>query len=497
MSLVALRHLAADGHHGVESGHRLLKDHRDLAATDTAKSAGGQLEQVGGGGAREVDGAGGVSGVSGVGGVSGVSGVRGASGASVVQQDLAGGRCRGTEQAEDGERCGAFAGAGLSDETENFPFVEIQADAANRVGCAESDVQVADVEERGHCPIVVHWKERAYAAMGAAIRVLRNAKRIAVTNLSAGSGRILAVMDTTSRIDELNRRFGVAGVSEVLVGNGGLPKVRVTTLLASAEVYLHGAQVTLWQPAGAEEVIFLSEKSHWQDGLAIRGGIPICSPWFGEKADDPKAPSHGFVRIREWRLDGVAVEGDGTVNVICSTESDEASRRWWPHEFRMEYRIAIGKSLQLELAVTNTGNSSFEFAEALHTYLRVGDARTVMVRGLEGVTYQDKTDGNREKIQVGALTFAATTDNVYLDTRGAVEVVDPALRRTIRTEKRNSGTTVVWNPGQAGAAALADLGDDEWKSMVCVETSNIRAASVSLAPGQKHTMTAILSVASI
>ena len=204
----------------------------------------------------------------------------------------------------------------------------------------------------------------------------------------------------------------------------------------------------------------------------------------------------GFVRIREWRLDSVTEEDDGTVVVICSTKSDEASRRWWPHEFRMLFRIEICATLCLELTVTNTGNTAFEFAEALHTYFRVGDARTARVRGLDGLTYQDKVDGNREKVQAGDIVFAGATDNVYLNTQGAVDLIDPTLGRTIWTEKQNSATTVVWNPGQQGAAALADLGDDEWKRMVCVEASNVRGAVVTLAPGQEHTMTAVLSVVS-
>jgi glucose-6-phosphate 1-epimerase len=302
-------------------------------------------------------------------------------------------------------------------------------------------------------------------------------------------------MDMTSQIDELNRRFGMAGVAEVLAGNGGLPKVRVTAAQATAEIYLHGAQVTSWRPVGAEEVIFLSGQSNFQDGSAIRGGIPICAPWFNKKSDDPKAPSHGFVRLREWRLDSVTVEDDGSVAVTLSTESDEASRRWWPHEIRMTHRVFVGKTLRLELTVKNTGNAAFDFAEALHTYFRVGDVRTVHVKGLDGVTYQDNADGNREKVQAGDIVFAGTTDNAYLNTQGAVELVDPTLRRTIRTEKLNSATTVVWNPWEQGAAALADLGDDEWQRMVCVEACNIRSATVSLGAGQAHTMTAILSVA--
>jgi glucose-6-phosphate 1-epimerase len=301
-------------------------------------------------------------------------------------------------------------------------------------------------------------------------------------------------MNKTLQIDELNRRFGITGVVEVLTGHGGLPKVRVTSALATAEIYLHGAHVTSWRPASAEEVIFLSEHSHWEDGVAIRGGIPICSPWFGPKLDDPKAPMHGFVRLREWRLDSVIAEEDGTVAVMLSTESDDASRRWWPHEFRMTYRIVIGETLHLDLTVTNTGDAAFEFAEALHTYFRIGDVRTVLVRGLDGVTYQDKVDGNREKVQSGDLAFAGPTDNVYLDTQGPVELRDPTLRRTIQTEKQNSATTVVWNPGQQGAAALPDLGSDEWQHLLCVEACNVRSAVVSLGPGKDHTMSAILTV---
>jgi len=296
------------------------------------------------------------------------------------------------------------------------------------------------------------------------------------------------------QLDELNRRFGIAGVVEVVAGKGGLPKVRVKGALASAEIYLYGAQVTAWQPAGAMEVIFVSERSYWQNGRAIRGGIPICFPWFRNKADDPKAPSHGFVRTKEWALDSTTAEEDGTVAVVCSTESDNATRCWWPHEFRIEYRVAIGMTLGLELTVKNTGETAFEFAEALHTYFRVGDAQTVRVRGLDGVAYLDNTDGNSEKIQAGDVTLAVVIDNAYMNAQGAAELVDSTLVRTIKTEKRNSATTVVWNPGPQGAAALADMGDDEWRRMACVEASNILDAKVSLAPGQEHTMTAILSL---
>jgi glucose-6-phosphate 1-epimerase len=308
------------------------------------------------------------------------------------------------------------------------------------------------------------------------------------------SDRILSVMDDLARIAALNHLFGIPGIAEIVAGNGGLAKVRVTTTAASAEIYLHGAQVTSWRPAGAEEAIFLSKHSRWEDGRAIRGGIPICFPWFRAKADDPKAPAHGFARAREWRLESIAAENDGTVVVTCATESDESTRRWWPHDFRLAHRITIGSALRLELTATNTGATPLSFEEALHTYFLVGEAAQARVRGLDQTRYLDNTDANREMNQIGDAIFSGATDKAYVDAHGAVELVDPVLRRTLRTEKENSATTVVWNPWQQGAAALADLGDDEWRTMACVEASNILGAAVRLELGLQHTMRATLSI---
>lgn len=302
------------------------------------------------------------------------------------------------------------------------------------------------------------------------------------------------VTDPSSQIDDLQRRFGIPGAAEVIAGRGGLPVVRVTTRAATAEICLHGAQVTSWQPAGAEKVIFLSERSRWEEGRAIRGGIPVCFPWFRAKKDDPAAPAHGVVRTKTWELNSVDGSDDGSVTVACSTESDADTRRWWPHDFRLVHRITCGAALRMELIVTNTGSSAFAFEEALHTYFRVAQVEDVRIFGLDGAAFLDNTDANREKVQSGALAIAQATDNAYLSAESPLELVDPVLRRTIRTEKENSATTVVWNPWQQGAAALSDLGDEEWRQMVCSEASNILSAAVSLDPGGRHTMRATLSV---
>ncbi|HTY85268.1 MAG TPA: D-hexose-6-phosphate mutarotase [Silvibacterium sp.] len=297
-------------------------------------------------------------------------------------------------------------------------------------------------------------------------------------------------------IDEMNGRFGIAGLAQVVAGQSGLPLVRVAAPSGSAEIYLHGAQVTSWRPAGSDEVLFLSAQSRFEDGKAIRGGIPICFPWFRGKADNPKAPAHGVVRTKEWRLDAIARDGDGVL-VTFATESDEASRKWYPHDFVVKYRVRVGAALNLSLTVTNSGSGPMRFEEALHTYHRVGDAERVRVSGLDRTAYLDNMDGNTEKWQAGDVTFVAQTDNAYLDTVEALEVIDPVLERRIRTEKKNSRTTVVWNPWSDGAKALADLGDDEWRMMACVEASNIMAYAMELAPGAEHTMEAVLTVKAI
>jgi glucose-6-phosphate 1-epimerase len=304
----------------------------------------------------------------------------------------------------------------------------------------------------------------------------------------------MAITHASPSIEELNQRFAIAGVAQIAAGNGGLPRVSVSIPTATAEIYLHGAQLTSWCPAGGEEVIFLSKQSQFEPGRAIRGGIPVCFPWFRNKADDPKAPSHGFVRTKAWQLDSVALSGDA-VTVSLSTASDEGTRAWWPHDFLLVHRLTVGAELVQELVMRNTGSAPLRFEEALHTYYRVGGADAVLIRGLDGVAYLDNTDNNREKRQEGDMVFISPTDRAYVDTTHPVEILDRNLRRRIRLEKENSRTTVVWNPWIEGAHALPDMADDEWRAMACVEASNIRAFAVDLAPGEQHTMKTSIRVA--
>ena len=301
-------------------------------------------------------------------------------------------------------------------------------------------------------------------------------------------------MTASLSIEELNQSFAIAGVAQITGGKGGLPRVDVSSPAAMAEIYLHGAHLTSWRPAGSEEVIFLSQHSQFENGHAIRGGIPVCFPWFRNKLDDPKAPSHGFVRTKTWQLDSVVQNGDN-VTVSLSTASDDSTRAWWPHDFLLVHRLTIGAELTQELVMRNTGTAPLRFEEALHTYYRVGGAQAVRITGLDGVAYLDNTDGDREKRQQGDIVLTAQTDRAYLDTTQPVEIIDSTLQRRIRLAKEDSRTTVVWNPWIDGAHSLTDLGDEEWREMACVEASNIRVLAVDLAPGQQHTMKTSIRVA--
>lgn len=303
-------------------------------------------------------------------------------------------------------------------------------------------------------------------------------------------------IDSKSKIVELDRRFGIPGIAIVRGGNGAMPRVQISSSSAEGEMYLHGAHVTSWKPAGADEVLFLSSKSRWEEGQAIRGGIPICFPWFRGKADDRQAPAHGFARTTAWQLEGIVESGSG-VTVTMFTESNECTQRWWPGEFRLVHRVTFGSELSLELECSNTGKTLFRFEEALHTYNRVGDVHDVRLRGLEGVSFLDNVDANKEKTQSGDMAVIAQTDNAYLNTEKAVDLLDQVVHRRIRLKKANSLTTVVWNPWREGAQGMRDLGDGEWTQFLCVEASNILSSAIQLEPGQKYTMTALISVAKL
>lgn len=253
-------------------------------------------------------------------------------------------------------------------------------------------------------------------------------------------------------------------------------------------IYDHGAHAWAWQPEGAEPVLWLSEKSIREPGRPIRGGVPVCFPWFGAGRNGGLQPGHGFARLHGWRRVRGEDAAEGAVAVYELDDTLTGEQPNWPHRYHAELTVRFGATeLVLELRVRNTGSEEFTYEEALHTYLAVGDIREATVTGLEEATYFDKVTGDR-KTQAGAITFTTETDRLFRST-GTVVLNDPVLGRTLTVTKENSANTIVWNPWAEKAAAMPDFGDDEWLSMVCIEAGNAVENAITLRPGEEHRLT--------
>jgi glucose-6-phosphate 1-epimerase len=229
--------------------------------------------------------------------------------------------------------------------------------------------------------------------------------------------------------------------------------------------------------------------------LNSRGGVPICFPWFGPGRNGDRSPAHGFARLTPWTLTSVRSDG-GTVTVALRlTDGDVADlpgNELWPHRFEAVYWVTFGPKLSVELTVRNTGEEEYTFEEALHTYLHVSDVHEVTVGGLDRPTCVDKTSGGALVTQDGPVVFTGDTDRVY---RSPAEATVRDGARTPTVSKSGSASTVVWNPWAAKAAAMPDYDDEEWPTMVCLETANVLDDAVVRAPGRSHAMRARIGLA--
>ena len=279
----------------------------------------------------------------------------------------------------------------------------------------------------------------------------------------------------------------------VVEGQGGLTAVQVDLPGCAGELYLQGAHLTSWRPQGVD-VLWVSESAVFRPGTAIRGGVPICFPWFAGGPEGTASPAHGFARVTPWQLVGATLGGGGVELVLELTDSEQ-SRALWPHAFAATYHVRMGRdALALRLAVTNTGAQPFTFEEALHAYFGVADIASVTVDGLTGAGYLDMVPGAERgpHVQDGPIAFSAETDRTFQGTGATVTIRDGD--RAVTVARDGSDSAIVWNPWIEKAASMADFGDDEWTRMLCVETANVKADAVTLEPGADHTMSARISV---
>jgi glucose-6-phosphate 1-epimerase len=303
-------------------------------------------------------------------------------------------------------------------------------------------------------------------------------------------------------IQTLNDNFGIPGALTFTDGKGGLRRANISTPDCTAEIYLHGAHLTAWQPTAQQPVIFLSEYSEFAEGKAIRGGVPVIFPWFGTRTATPSnsrtdGPSHGFARTSQWDVVFAAIAGDD-LHLTFALGPGETSRALGYDHFKVAIEFIFGHELRMRLTVANQGTELLYFEEALHTYFSVSDAEKVAIRGLVDAEYLDKTDGFKRKTEIQpTIQLIGETDRLFLNTAATAKLEDPILDRRITVSKTNSLSTIVWNPWAASSAKLADMTPDNWRHMTCIETANANENIIALAPSQVHTMEAHIMVAGL
>lgn len=276
----------------------------------------------------------------------------------------------------------------------------------------------------------------------------------------------------------------------------GLPALQLRGGGGEARVFLHGGHVAAFRSERHGELLWTSAHAVYAAGKAIRGGVPICFPWFGAHASRQELPAHGFARTRAFQFEGSELQGDRVLAALSLASSDE-TRAFYPHDFRARLLVSVGTTLELTFEVENTGASELAYELALHTYLRVSDVRRVSLGGLQGSRFDDKVTGARGVLEPAPpLRFTGETDRVY-DSTARVTLEDPDLGRRVHVDKAHSGSTVVWNPWVDKAKRMADFGDDEWPGMLCIEAANAGRHRITLSPGARHAMSTTISAESL
>ena len=273
------------------------------------------------------------------------------------------------------------------------------------------------------------------------------------------------------------------------------PLLTVKTPLASAKISLYGGHVLAFTPAGEKPVLWMSGKSNFTAGKAIRGGVPVCWPWFGPGAE-PGVPAHGFARISMWKPVNVKRLTGGAISITMRLTEKEVAAGFNAPPFVLELTVTISNALELQLAATNNSAVTQQYQAALHSYFAVGDATKITISKLASLHYFDKVLNceNTNSPNCDTLEIDREIDRVYLPASGSVAVADNAWRRTLIVEKSGSLSTVIWNPWIAKAKAMADFGDNEYMRMLCVECGNVLDDTRTLEPGETTVMTQKISV---
>lgn len=279
--------------------------------------------------------------------------------------------------------------------------------------------------------------------------------------------------------------------------HGELNCWRISSDRAELLIAQQGAQILSYQRVGEPPLLWLSDQAIFRQGKSVRAGVPVCWPWFGNLQRNPssvqamfhgeQAPAHGLVRTRDWQLLGIEETGS-SLRIEFGLPEAQGDLPDWPHAVELKLLVVLGDELELSLTSRNMGNSPVTISQALHSYFAVSDVRQARVEGVEGLQYIETLADWEQRQQEGALAFAGETDRIYLDTPQKLSIVDPHWDRRITLSCSGSRSAVIWNPWTERAKELADMADDGWQRMLCIETANVWDDVVELKPGGSRSL---------
>lgn len=281
----------------------------------------------------------------------------------------------------------------------------------------------------------------------------------------------------------------------------GLPGWRLRFGQAQLDICRQGGQILSYfadieQPA----VLWLSDCALYQQGQSVRGGVPICWPWFGDIQRNPAAvqsmsnstaPFHGLARTLDWQLLHSQVDQSG-VRLSLQLDASQGLSDW-PHAALLQLHIELNERLTLRLDNHNLGSQPLAISQALHSYFAVSDIGQVTVEGLQGCRYHETLAQWQLREQAAALNFTGETDRVYLQVPEHLQIVDTGWQRQIDLRSQGSSSAIVWNPWIAKAQTLSGFAADAWQQMLCIETANVLDDHLLLAAGERHQLQLELS----
>lgn len=300
-----------------------------------------------------------------------------------------------------------------------------------------------------------------------------------------------------SKSMEMTKRMKLHAHVNQWQDENGLQYLEIDNPLATGKIALQGAHVMHWQPKFlAHPVLWLSSNARYVKGRSIRGGVPICWPWFGAHPTDSTLCPHGFARVIPWRVMDIDATPTGATRIILEMQQTPEAQRQLSYPYELTLTITIGRRLRIDLATTNHAEHPFVIGEAFHTYFNVSDISNIRITGMQDLVYLDKLLKYERNVEHNALTFDGQEyDRVYVDHSSDCAIHDSGYNRIIHVAKSGSDTTVVWNPGAEKAGSMGDMGlDNEWRKTICVETTNALDNMVVINPGRKHVLSAEYSI---